>query len=184
MGTWVRSHFYFVSVDYVSITTITTEAFFFKALNGRLPLEHSSDRRETSANRISDDLQFFVFRRWILLFGKKHEIFGGRFFFQLSGVLEELWGPKRHGHVVRKKLLPVVRLFLGRLPWRRGKRFNMCWNPRLGTENDFNHLVLSWHCHDNMIVFTRQNAKKSREAHRFFGKRAQTGRQSEQERRF
>ena len=32
--------------------------------------------------------------------------------------------------------------------------------------------------------FARQNAKKSREAHRFFYKRARTGRQSEQERRF
>merc|ERR1712078_192742 len=37
--------------------------------------------------------------------------FGGRFFF-----------PRRQ--VRLEKLLPVVRLFLGRLPWRRGKRLN------------------------------------------------------------
>ena len=41
----------------------------------------------------------------------------------------------------RQKLLPVVRLFLGRLPWRRGKQPKMCFGPGLGTENDFNHLV-------------------------------------------
>ena len=93
---------------------------------------------------------FSFFDAEIFCFGKNCKIFGAWIFFQLSGVLEELWGPKRHGHVLRKKLLPVVRLFLGRLPWRRGKRLNMCWNPRLGTENDFNHLVL-W-CYDNMIV--------------------------------
>ena len=41
----------------------------------------------------------------------------------------------------RQKLLPVVRLFLGRLPWRRGKQPKTCFGPGLGTENDFNHLV-------------------------------------------
>ena len=43
------------------------------------------------------------------------------FCFQETGVLEELGGFERHQHVRREKLLPVVRLFLGRLPWRRGK---------------------------------------------------------------
>ena len=113
---------------------------FFEISNGRLPLEDGSDRRETLGKRVSDDLEHFIFRRRKIFFGKKKS--RGRFVFQQSGVLEELRGRKRHRHVGRKKLLPVVRLFLGRLPWRRGKRSNMCRNLRLGTENDFNHLVL------------------------------------------
>ena len=63
------------------------------------------------------------------------------FCFQETGVLEELGRFERHWHVRRKKLLPLMRLFLGRLPWRGGKRLNMCRKPRLGTKNDFNHLV-------------------------------------------
>ena len=74
------------------------------------------------------------------------------FCFQETGVLEELWISERHWQVGRKKLLPVVNLFLGRLPWRRGKRLNMCWKPRLGTENDFNHLVFACYDH-NMIIW-------------------------------
>ena len=35
---------------------------FFEISNGRLPLEDGSDRRETLAKRVSDDLQSFVFR--------------------------------------------------------------------------------------------------------------------------
>ena len=62
------------------------------------------------------------------------------FCFQETGVLEELGRFERHCHVRRKKLLPLMRLFLGRLPWRGGKRLNMCRKPRLGTESDFNHL--------------------------------------------
>ena len=61
------------------------------------------------------------------------------FCFQETGVLEELGRFERHWQVRRKKLLPLMRLFLGRLPWRGGKRLNMCRKPRLGTENDFNH---------------------------------------------
>ena len=72
------------------------------------------------------------------------------FCFQETGVLEELGRFERHWHVRRKKLLPLMRLFWGRLPWRGGKRLNMCRKPRLGTENDFNHLVLWWY--DNMII--------------------------------
>ena len=41
------------------------------------------------------------------------------FCFQETGVLEELGRFERHWQVGRKKLLPVVNLFLGRLPWRR-----------------------------------------------------------------
>ena len=40
---------------------------FCEGLNGRLPLEHSSDSRQTLAKRVSDDLQFFIFRRWKFL---------------------------------------------------------------------------------------------------------------------
>ena len=47
--------------------------------NGHLSLEHGSDRRETSATRVSDDLQHSIFRRRKffsdLFFG-----FGSRFF--------------------------------------------------------------------------------------------------------
>ena len=78
--------------------------------------------------------------------------------FHKSGVLEELWISERHWQVGRKKLLPVVNLFLGRLPWRRGKRLNMCWNPWLGTENDFNHLVLWYDDHTTTWNF---RSKKS-----------------------
>ena len=66
--------------------------------------------------------------------------FWGRFFFQKSEVLEELWIFDPRWQMRRKKLLPEVPLFLGRLPWRRGKWFNMCRRRWLGTENDFNHL--------------------------------------------
>ena len=103
-------------------------------------------------NTIQPNCNFSFFDTEFFFLAKEFfKNFGERFFFQLSGVLEELRGPQRHWHVPRKKLLPVVRFFLGRLPWRRGKRLNMCWNPRLGTENDFNHLML-W-CYDNMIVW-------------------------------
>ena len=34
-----------------------------RTLNGRLPLEHGSDRHETSAKRVSDDLQLSIFWR-------------------------------------------------------------------------------------------------------------------------
>ena len=37
--------------------------FVFETLSGRLPPEQNSDRRETLAKRVSDDLQYFIFRR-------------------------------------------------------------------------------------------------------------------------
>ena len=47
--------------------------------NVRLPLELRSDRRETSATRVSDDLQLSIFRRWKKqigkIFGSKNQIF-------------------------------------------------------------------------------------------------------------
>ena len=81
--------------------------------------------------------------------------FGVEFCFQKGEVLEELWISKRYWHVRRKKLLPELPLFLGRLPWRRGKWFNMCRNPRLGTENDFNHLVLWSNLCRSIFVFKK-----------------------------
>ena len=80
------------------------------------------------------------------------------FCFQETGVLEELGRFERHWHVRRKKLLPLMRLFLGRLPWRGGKRLNMCRKPRLGTENDFNHLdffVAKKNCSGSNFVFKK-----------------------------
>ena len=48
------------------------------------------------------------------------------FFVQETGDLEEPDTFERHWQIRRKKLLPEVGLLLGRLPWRRGKRFNLC----------------------------------------------------------
>ena len=67
---------------------------------------------------------------------------GTRFFFQETGVSDEPGIFERHQQIRLQKLLPEVGLFLGRLPWRRGKRLNLCRKPGPGTENDFNHLVL------------------------------------------
>ena len=52
--------------------------FFCETMNGRLPLEHGSDRRETLAKRVSDDLQLFIFRRRKTFFGI---CFSGSMFF-------------------------------------------------------------------------------------------------------
>ena len=98
---------------------------------------------ETLAKRVSDDLQLFIFRRrknFLDNFFSK--IFGVDFLFQKNEVLEELRVSFPRWHVRRKKLLPVVHLFLGRLPWWRGKHPNMCFWHWLSTKTDFNHLVL------------------------------------------
>ena len=81
-----------------------------------------------------------------------YDILRGRVFFQKSGVLEELCFFDPRWKMRREKLLPELALFLGRLPWRRGKSLNMCRKRWLGTENDFNHLVL-WH-DDHMITIS------------------------------
>ena len=46
--------------------------------------------------------------------------------FQETGDLGEPDTFVRHWQIRRKKLLPEVGLLLGRLPWRRGKRLNLC----------------------------------------------------------
>ena len=51
------------------INYILLEAYFvanavhFETLNGRLPLKHGCDRRQTSGKRVSDDPRHFMFRR-------------------------------------------------------------------------------------------------------------------------
>ena len=57
----------------------------------------------------------------------QQKIWTSIFCFQETGVLEELGDFERHWHVRRQKLLPVVRLFLGRVPWRRGKQGGLCF---------------------------------------------------------
>ena len=47
--------------------------------------------------------------------------------FQEPCVLEELGFFERHWQIPRQKLLPVVRLFSGRVPWRRGKQDGLCF---------------------------------------------------------
>ena len=63
-------------------------------------------------------------KNWQTFFKKSLQVI---FCFQETGVLEELGGFERHWHVCRQKLLPVVRLFLGRVPWRRGKQGGLCF---------------------------------------------------------
>ena len=65
--------------------------FFFETSNGRFFPEHGSDRRETLAKRVSDDLQLFIFRRWNLFWTKKvQKILEVDFCFQEPGIWEEL----------------------------------------------------------------------------------------------
>ena len=60
---------------------------------------------------------------WTIFFQKKLIL---EFLFQEAGDLEEPDTFERHWQIRRKKLLPEVGLLLGRLPWRRGKRLNLC----------------------------------------------------------
>ena len=88
------------------------------------------------------NVSFFDTEKKVLdvFFPKKK--FGTRFFFQETGVSDEPGIFERHQQIRLQKLLPEVGLFLGRLPWRRGKRLNLCRKSGPGTKNDFNHLVL------------------------------------------
>ena len=45
-------------------------SIIFETLNGRLPLEISSDRPQTLGKRVSDDPRHFIFRRQKILYGK------------------------------------------------------------------------------------------------------------------
>ena len=104
-----------------------TKLKFCKTLNGRLPPEDGSVRPQTLGKRVSDDSQRFIFRH------RKKQLddffttnFDTRNLFQETGDLEEPDTFERHWQIRRKKLLPEVGLLLGRLPWRRGKRLNLC----------------------------------------------------------
>ena len=77
---------------------------------------------------------------WTIGFFQNNLVF--EFCFQESGVLEEPDAFERHWQIRRQKLLPEVGLFLGRDPWGRGKRLDMCRNLGPGTKNDLYHLVL------------------------------------------
>ena len=69
-------------IRYLFERRLANFVFFFETSNGRLPLEQSSDRRETLAKRVSGDLQLFIFRRWKIcctIFFQKN---WGRFFFK------------------------------------------------------------------------------------------------------
>ena len=104
-----------------------TSHIIFVCSSVRLPPEDGPDRRETLGKRVSDDSQRFIFRHrkknWtsFLPINLILEIF-----FQETGDLEEPDTFERHWQIRRKKLLPEVGLLLGRLPWRRGKRLNLC----------------------------------------------------------
>ena len=93
-----------------------------------------------NAFRMIWNISFFDAERknWMIFLEKNVRAI---FYLHKTGVLEELRFFERQWQLPRKKLLPEVGLFLGRVPWRGGKRLNMCRKPRLGTKNDFNHLV-------------------------------------------
>ena len=76
------------------------------------------------------------------------KIFGVDFCFQECKVLEELWIFNPRWQMRRKNSLPELPLFLGRVPWRRGKRPKMCRHLWLGTKND-----LTLWCDHNMIIW-------------------------------
>ena len=76
------------------------------------------------------------------------KIFGVDFCFQECKVLEELWIFNPRWQMRRQNSLPELPLFLGRVPWRRGKRPNMCRHLWLGTKND-----LTLWCDHNMIIW-------------------------------
>ena len=85
--------------------TIPDISFFdaekkLKTLNSRLPPEDGSVRRETLGKRVSDDSRHSIFRRPKKLFGDLFfKTFSGRFLFQESAVLEELWLFGRDGQM-------------------------------------------------------------------------------------
>ena len=54
-----------------------------RTLNGRLPLEHGSDRPQTLGKRVSDDLQLSIFRRRKQIFDEKFRF--GKMFFVIFG---------------------------------------------------------------------------------------------------
>ena len=72
---------------FVRLFLSSARLFFFETLNGRLPLEQSSDRCETLAKGVSDGLQLFIVRRQTILENKLQNKFGGRILFLKKGCL-------------------------------------------------------------------------------------------------
>ena len=67
----------------LKFSTPRIKHLFSQALNGRLPLEHGSDRRETLGKRVSDDSRHFIFRHPPIFFGIFFvQKFGVNFFFK------------------------------------------------------------------------------------------------------
>ena len=78
-----------------------------RTLNVRLPLELGSDRRETSATRVSEDLQISIVRRrtnffWAKTFGIEKSDFR-----QFGQVLEDLRPNGRQNQLPRQILLQI-----------------------------------------------------------------------------
>ena len=105
---------------YLSITFLLRlypRKLFCETLNGRLPLEHGSDRRETLGKRVSDDLQLFIFRRrkkiWIRFFQK---FSGSIFLFKKKRFWRSYEFRIRVGRCVVKSYCPKCPYFGGDLP--------------------------------------------------------------------
>ena len=65
-------YFTLIGFNYILLEAyFVANAVHFETLNGRLPLKHGSDRRETSGKRVSDDPRHFIFRRRTKIFRPK-----------------------------------------------------------------------------------------------------------------
>ena len=83
--------------------------------------EHGSDRRETLAKRVSDDLQLFIFRRWNFFWKQKiQKNLQVDFCFQETDVLEELWISERRWQVSRKKCIARTAFIFGETSLEKG----------------------------------------------------------------
>ena len=51
------------NISFFDAENVGKKSIFYKTLNGRLPLKHSSDWPQTLPKRVSDDPQHFIFRR-------------------------------------------------------------------------------------------------------------------------
>ena len=74
--------------------------------NVRLPFELSSDRRETSATRVSEDLQISIFRRWNIFFRQDFRI-EKSVVRQFGEVLQDLRPNRRQNQLPRQILLQI-----------------------------------------------------------------------------
>ena len=99
---------------FVSSFLSSVRSFVFETLNGRLPLEQSSDRRETLAKRVSDDPQFFHFSTLnLFLQNVFRQKFRDRFFFKKVRFLRSYEFAIRVGRCVVKSYCPKCLYFRG-----------------------------------------------------------------------